>query len=97
MNRSEIYILECDIRPTALGLALRIQIERFDDRPMTWPEVYAAFSERYPGKWGVQILPPTGHLMDGANKYTVFILEDRPAGMDISQDAPKGTVWPEDQ
>lgn len=96
VNRPGVYLLECDIRPTVLGLALRVQVERYDDQPMTWAEVYAAFSEKYPGMWAVQVLPPTGHLMDGANKYHLFVLEDRPTGMDISLDAPPGTVWPKE-
>lgn len=85
-----VYVLECDVRTTALGPALRIQMERYDDQPMSWPELHAAFARRYPGRWAVQTFPPEHRLLNGAHKYHLFVLADEPAGLDLmGEDVPR--------
>lgn len=92
--RDGVYVLECDRRDTALGRALRIQIERYDGAPMAWFDVWSAFAARYPGRWAVEAFPPTDKLMNGANKYHLFVLDAPPFGLDISAPAPTGTTDP---
>lgn len=70
----ESYIQELDYRDTLYGLARRIKIRRFDEKPMSWRELWEAFSSMYPGWWGIQMLPPAHELMDEANIYHILIL-----------------------
>jgi hypothetical protein len=89
------YVLECDVRPTPLGRALRVQIERHDGARMGWEELHAVFVAHYPGRWAVQCFPPLGAVLNGANKYHLFVLLDgEPAALDIGRDPPVGTVEP---
>jgi len=90
-----VYCLECDVRPTVLGLVLRVQLERYDDAAMGWEELHAAFVRRYPGRWAVQCFPPPRATMNGAHKYHLFVLDQPPVGLDLSQDPPSGTRAPE--
>lgn len=89
-----VYCLECDRRPTPMGSALRIQLERYDDRPMGWEELHAAFERRYPGRWAIRCFPPADRVMNGCNKYTIWVLDLDPVAFDISRDAPPGTTAP---
>lgn len=91
---SQYDILECDIRPTALGEALRIRVHRHDMNPMGWRELWEVFSSRYPGKWACQMLPPDNLMIDQANKYHLFIFDKAPVGMNLCEDPPKGTKDP---
>jgi hypothetical protein len=94
-GRGSVYVVEGDRRPTALGPALRVQIERWDGKPMSWREVWEAFAERYPDRWAVQVFPPGSHLIDQANKYHLYILDgEAPAGLDLGAPAPAGTRSP---
>jgi hypothetical protein len=93
-RKDGVYILECDVRNTSLGKALRIQLERYDGEPMSWEAVWEAFEAKYPGKWAAQMFPPRPSLLNGANKYHLFVFEETPVGLDISQDPPPGTTWP---
>ena len=90
----DYYILECDIRPTALGEALRIQIHRWDMEPMGWAEIWDVFSTRYPDKWACQVFPPYVMKIDQANKYHLFVFDQEPVGMNLCADPPKGTAPP---
>lgn len=89
------YVLECDVRPTPLGRALRIQIERYDGARMGWEEVHTAFVTHYPGRWAVQCSPPLAEVLNGANKYHLFVLLDgEPVALNIGRPAPVGTERP---
>lgn len=89
-----VYVLECDVRPTPLGPALRIQLERYDSRPMGWLEVWTAFAQRYPGKWAIEAYPPADRLLNGAHKYHLWVLEHPPTAFDLLADPPAGTRAP---
>lgn len=69
------HVLECDRRPTVMGPALRIQVERHDGCAMGWRELWDVFEERYPGCWAVQVFPPRELLLDQAHKYHLFVYE----------------------
>lgn len=89
-----IRITEQDVRPTPLGTALRIQIEREDKKPMSFREVWDAFAEHYPGKWAIQCFPPEDRLIDQANKYHLYVVSSPMDAFDLCLDAPKGTRRP---
>lgn len=89
------HVLECDRRPTPLGPALRIQIERHDGCAMPWRELWDVFEARYPGCWAVQILPPRELLLDQAHKYHLFVYDHPlPDALDIGARPPIGTEEP---
>lgn len=88
------YLLECDRRPTVAGEALLVSISRHDQRPMGFLEVHQVFAAHYPGRWALQAFPPQELLLNGANKYHLFVLEEPPAGMDLCSPAPRGTRAP---
>lgn len=90
-THGDVFIQEVDHRPTALGEALRIQVERIDGQRMGFRELWDAFEARYPGKYAVQVFPPRAHFFDQANKYHLFVLEQAPVGMDIFEEPPAGT------
>jgi hypothetical protein len=87
-------ILECDVRPTALGPALRVRIHRHDGAAMPWRELWEVFAKAYPGRWGVQSFPPDRVMIDQVNKYHLLIFDEAPAGFDIAEPPPAGTRAP---
>lgn len=87
-------VLECDRRPTALGEVLYVRIHRVDGAPMGFREVYDVFADAYPGCYAVQVFPPVDRLFDQVNKYHLFVLDQKPAGLDLFDRAPKGTRAP---
>ena len=87
-------VLECDRRPTRLGWATRIYIQRHDGKPMPWREVWEVFASRYPDRWAVQAFPPFSQLRDEAHKYHLYVLDQTPREFDIVDSAPAGTVTP---
>ncbi len=68
---------------TPLGLALRIQIARHDLAPMSFDEVWRAFSAHYPGKWALQCFAPAEHHLDQASKYHLHVLDAQPGALDL--------------
>ena len=85
-------VLECDRRPTAFGEALYVRIHRTDMAVMGFRELWDLFDRLYPGQWAVQVFPPREHLLDQANKYHLFVFEQKPEGLSLSEPAPKGSV-----
>lgn len=82
-RREGHYVLECERRATGLGWALRIQVERYDGARMGWEEIHTVFAERYPDRWAVQAFPPPGEVFNGAHKYHLFVLDQRPDELDL--------------
>ena len=68
---------------TALGPALRIQIEREDKAKMGFRELWETFESHYPDQWAIQLFPPKTYLFDQANKYHLHVLQRRPEGFDL--------------
>lgn len=86
-------ILLCDKRPTPLGVATYVRIHRDDMAPMGFRELWDVFSETFPGKWAVQLFPEKTHLLDQANKYHLFVLDNRPDAFDLTLPAPKHAAF----
>ena len=78
-------VTEKGVIQTALGSALRIQIERADKSPMGFRDVWEAFEHAYPGKWALQCFPPREHLFDQANRYHLHVFDACPDGLDLFQ------------
>jgi len=45
--------------------------------------VWEAFAAAYPGRWAVEVFPPAERLVDGKHVYHLFVLSDRPEGLDL--------------
>jgi hypothetical protein len=94
MNLADYDVLECDVRPTSLGEALRIRIHRKDMAPMGWRELADLFNKLYPGRWACQMFPPQKETIDQANKYHLFVFDQAPQGLDLLSASPVGTRTP---
>lgn len=79
----EAYVQEMGERQTAFGFALYIKVRRHDEKEMSWTDVLYVFNDRYPGQWAVQCFPPMDEVLDEANVYHLFVLEQPPLGMNI--------------
>lgn len=79
----EPSVQEMGSRGTILGPVQYIRICTSDCRHLSWDEVWEIFVSRYPGKWAVQFFPPEDQLVDQANIYHLFVLEDEPLGFNI--------------
>jgi hypothetical protein len=77
-------VQEMDVRDTIYGPTQYIRIQRDDSQPMSWREVWEVFADRYPGKWAFEMFPPREFLVDDANIYHLYVLEEAPQGVDIS-------------
>ena len=78
-NRPDLgasYIQECGNRQTGFGLCSYIKIRRYDEKPMSFSEVWARFEEAYPENWAFQMFPPEHELVNDANIYHLFIVWD---------------------
>jgi hypothetical protein len=80
---SDIKITERDRVNTALGPALQLKVFTVDYRLLSWREVCDAFNAAYPGRWGVQVFPPSEFIVDGKCVYHIWLLDSEPAGMNI--------------
>lgn len=79
-------VLECDRRVTPLGVALYVRIHRRDMAPMGFRELWDAFDQFYPSRYAVQVFPPRSRLLDQANKYHLFVLDEPPLSMDLTEE-----------
>ncbi len=85
MRPSDTCVQEMEHRHTALGCALYIRIYTNDYRQLSWSEVWDTFADAYPGQWAVEAFPPADQLVDEANIYHLFVLEDAPVGLNIKR------------
>lgn len=83
---SDIIITERGTRCSCLGVVLQLKIFTREYRRLGWREIWEAFTAAYPGKWGVQVLPPATDLVDGKNVYHVYVLDIEPAGLNLHAD-----------
>lgn len=70
-------------KQTSFGWATYVRVYRNDDAPMSWREVWEAFQRVYPGKWACEFFPPASELIDEANVYHLYVLEEEPRGVNI--------------
>ena len=78
-----VIVRERGYRESCLGRVLQLKVFRQGYVPMSWREVWDAFSERYPGRWAVQCFPPADQLVDGKAVYHLFVLGGEPVGLNI--------------
>jgi len=78
------HIQEREYRETSLGQALYIRIFTDNYRQLSWSEVWAVFSQRYPGRWACQFFPPADCVLDEENIYHLFVLEEDPRNVDVN-------------
>lgn len=80
-----VTITERGERDSCLGRVLQLKVFTPDYRPLGWEEVWRAFTERYPGRWAVQVFPPEDRLVNGKCVYHIFALPlgTSPAGLDL--------------
>jgi hypothetical protein len=79
------YIQEVEEKLTSLGLVLYIKVRRYDEKPMTWSEIWQVYSSSYPNKWAVQFFPPISELVDEANIYHLYVLHETPFNCSIKR------------
>lgn len=72
-------------RFTSFGVATYLRVYRDDDQPMSWREIWETFSSVYPDRWAIEVFPPADELIDEANVYHLFMLEEEPTGMNIKR------------
>ena len=72
-----------ELRATSLGLVRQIKIFAPGHRPLSWREVWERFAAEYPGKWAVQVFPPTDQLVDGKAVYHLWVCEEPPVGLNL--------------
>jgi len=82
-RRPPAHVQTREWRETACGPALYVRVFTPDYAVLAWREVWEAFAEAFPGKWGVQSLPPPALLVDEENVYHLLVFDDPPAGFDL--------------
>jgi hypothetical protein len=85
LDSDDYDVLICDPQPSALGTARRVRIHRLDMKPMGFRELWDLFDVLFPGRWAVQVFPPRRVLLDQANKYHLWLLEEEPDGLNLFQ------------
>lgn len=83
MAENQAFVQSLGVKSSDLGVVEYIKVQRYDWKPMSWPEIWRAFSEAYPGQWAVQIFPPAEALVDDANIYHLYVLPEMPRGLSI--------------
>jgi hypothetical protein len=78
-----VQITERGRRDSCLGPVLQLKIHAPDYTPLSWTEVWEAFSAAYPGKWAVQCFPPADQLVDGKAVYHLWVCDVPPWGLNI--------------
>jgi hypothetical protein len=78
-----IEITERGTRDSCLGPVLQLKVFEPGYRPLLWREVCDAFTAKYPGRWAIQVFPPSERLLDGKAVYHLFVLEKEPAGLSL--------------
>jgi hypothetical protein len=69
-------VLVCERVRTRYGRATRVQVARRDLAPMGFRELYDVFDRAYPGRSALQLFPRRRHLMDQANLYHLYVLDE---------------------
>lgn len=78
-----LVVTERGYRESCLGRVLQLKIHAPGYVPLSWREVWDAFSAAYPGRWAVQCFPPADQLVDQKAVYHLFVLESEPFGLNL--------------
>lgn len=76
-------VQEMGERQTELGTALYVRIYTPNYQQLTWDHVWHVFTDRYPGRWAIQVFPPQEELVNEQNIYHLFVLDHKPQGFNI--------------
>lgn len=79
----DLVVTERGYRETCLGRVLQIKVFAPGYPPLSWRQVWDAFTARYPGQWAVQCFPPAGELVDGKAVYHLFVCATEPWGLNL--------------
>ena len=77
------HVVWGDCRETRLGKAQLFGVYRADKKPMGFRELWEVFEQHNPGRWALQAFPDRAHLLDQANKYWLWVLEEPPREFDL--------------
>jgi len=80
---ARVSITERGYRDSCLGRVLQLKVFAPGYPPLTWREVWDAFSAAYPGRWAIRCFPPADQLVDGKAVYHLFVLDRPPEGLNI--------------
>lgn len=78
-----VRVKERGHRDSCLGRVLQIKVWAPGYPDLSWSEVWDAFTREYPGRWAVQVFPPTEALVDGKSVYHLWVLEREPEGLNL--------------
>lgn len=83
-----VTITERGEKDSCLGRVLQLKVFARDYRPLSWREAWDAFAAAYPGRWAVQVFPPSGSLVDSKAVYHLWVLGEgvKPEGLDLRGD-----------
>lgn len=90
---SQPFVQEMGHSSTVLGEALYIKVRTEDYRQLSWSELASVFNDRYPDRWALQAFPPKYQVLDEANVYHLFVLEDEPLGFNINRRLITGIIY----
>jgi hypothetical protein len=77
------WIQVCKQRDTRLGGARLVMFRRLDEQPMGYRELWEVFAGMFPDQYAVQVFPPKATLLDGANKYWLWVLDEPAIELDL--------------
>lgn len=85
---SDAFVQIIGYRYSNLGTLLYLKVRTHDYRPLSWREVWGAYSAIYPDRWAVQFFPPASELLDESNVYHLFVLETPVEGVNVRHRDP---------
>ena len=83
MDDAAYSVVEHALVNTACGVARLVYIQRYDNAPMYFREIYEVFMHNYPNWTALQFFPDKSHLFDQTNKYWLYAYTSPPAGFDF--------------
>lgn len=87
-----IRIVERGPRASSFGEVMQLKVWADGYPDLRWEDIQAAFNEKYPGRWAIQLFPPKETIVNGKACYHLWILRDPPQGIDL-REAEGGFPW----
>jgi hypothetical protein len=76
-NADDVLVQTLETVATAVwGELTHLKIYTPDYRQLSWPAVWQAFAEIYPGRWALELYPPAGDLVNDAHVYHLWLLPE---------------------
>jgi len=64
-------------------LVLQLKVWAPGHPVLSWRQIWDAFTEQYPGRWAIQVFPPSIALIDSKAVYHLWVLESEPEGFNL--------------